>query len=290
MNPTDSMQHADPPSPARQAALLTLLADDDPGVSGQIRSRLIAEGEGTVRWLSDHRLHDDPAIRRRVREVLDHFGAKEADRALVYFLGTQGENLDLEEGVWLFTRTQFPEAPVAAYRAQLDEWAMRLGEDMAEAKTGAAMLERINRFLFVEMGFKGNEKQYYDPSNSYLNLVMDRRVGIPISLCTVYLLVCRRLMLPVTGIGMPGHFLCRYQTPREEHYIDAFHGGQLLSRIDCLRRLKQFAVDYEDTVLQPISSRRILHRLISNLHLVYKERREREVVARLERYLSLLAP
>jgi regulator of sirC expression with transglutaminase-like and TPR domain len=288
MNPTESRQHEAPPSPSRQSALLTLLADDDPAISDQIRNRLIAEGQGTVRWISDHRLHEDPSVRRRVREILDHFGSQEADQVLMNFLGTQGENLDLEEGVWLFTRTQFPEAPIEAYRAQLDDWAARLGDDMAEARTGAAMLERINRFLFVEMGFKGNQQQYYDPANSYLNLVMDRRIGIPISLCAVYLLICRRLKLPVAGIGMPGHFLCRYQTPREEHYIDAFHGGQLLSRIDCLRRLKQFAVDYEDTVLQPISARRILHRLISNLHLVYKERRERVVVARLERYLGLL--
>jgi len=289
MNPIESAGATSVPSQARQSALLTLLADDDPAVSEQIRAQIIAGGERTLAWLGQHRLHPDPVARRRVLEILSHFGAAEAESALMTFLSNNGENLDLEEAVWRFVRTKFPEAPVAAYRAQLDDWSNRLAEEMAGVTTGADILGRINQLLFTELGFRGKEQQYYDPSNTYLNLVMDRRLGIPISLCVLYLFVCRRLNLPVTGIGMPGHFLCRYQTPREEHYIDAFHGGKLLSRIDCLRRLKQFAVDYEDTVLQPISPRRILHRMVSNLHLVFKERRDRTEVARLERYLAVLA-
>jgi regulator of sirC expression with transglutaminase-like and TPR domain len=288
MNPLESSGTMMVPTPTRQSALITLLADDDPAISAQIRSQLIAGGPETLAWLGNHRLHPDPQARRRVQEVLDHFGSTEAEAALVGFLSSSGENLDLEEGVWRFVRTRFPEAPVAAYRAQLDAWAAQLSEEMAEAATGADILGRINRVLFTELGFKGNEQQYYDPANTYLNIVMDRRLGIPISMCVIYLFLCRRLNLPVTGIGMPGHFLCRYQTPREEHYIDAFHGGKLLTRIDCLRRLKQFAVDYEDTVLQPISSRRILHRMISNLHLIYKERRDRAEVARLEKFLGVI--
>lgn len=277
------------PTPTRQAALLTLLADDDPAISGQIREQMLGDPEGTLGWLGAHRLHADPVVRRRVLEILDHFGKATAERAFLEFAAGQGENLDLDEGVWRFVRTKYPEAPVPAYRAQLDEWAARLADEMAEASTGADILERINRLLFSELGFKGNEQQFYDPANSYLNVVIDRRLGIPITLCVVYLLVARRLNLPVTGIGMPGHFLCRYQTPREEHYIDPFHGGRLLTRIDCLRRLKQFAVDYDETVLQPISPRKTLHRLIANLHLIFKERRDRPESERLGRYLAALS-
>lgn len=288
MNPGDGTIAVLEPSPARQAALVTLLADDDPAISNQIREQLIAGGAATLGWLGQHRLHPDPVARRRVLEVLHHFGTTEAEGAFLAFLSSHGENLDLEEGVWRFVRTRYPEAPVAAYRAQLDDWAGKLGEEMAAATSGADILGRINRVLFEELGFRGNEQQYYDPANTYINLVMDRRLGIPISLCAIYLFLCRRLNLPVAGIGMPGHFLCRYQTPREEHYIDAFHCGKLLTRIDCLRRLKQFAVDYEDSVLQPISSRRILHRMISNLHLICKERRDRPETHRLEKYLGVL--
>jgi regulator of sirC expression with transglutaminase-like and TPR domain len=277
------------PSPERQAALLTLLADDDPAIAGQFWQQLVATPEDTLRWLPAHRLHADPAIRRRVREVLDFFGARAADAAFMDFVLHRGEHFDLEEAVWKFVRARTPEAPVAGYRAQLDDWAETVRERLRRPLEGAELLGELNALLFGQLGFKGNEASYYDPANSYLDRVMDRRLGIPISLCVLYLFVAKRLALPVTGIGMPGHFLCRYQTPREEYYIDAFHGGQLLTRIDCKRRLKQFATEYDDSHLLPISPRRILQRMIANLHLIHKERRDRAEADRLQRYLVALA-
>lgn len=288
MKPTDECHGTSPPSPGLQAALVTLLADEDPAVSEPIRRRLLSGGTVTAGWLRGHRLHADPAVRRRVREVLDAMGRATAEAEWGAFLSRQGEGIDLEEGAWLFVRTRYPDAPMEAYRAQLDEWAARLRASMGLATSGSAMLERINALLFGELGFRGNEENYYDPGNSYLNLVMDRRKGIPITLGVVYLLLSRRLALPVTGIGMPGHFLCRYQTAREEHYIDAFHEGRLLTRADCVRRLRQFSVEHDDSVLQPLSPRRILHRMVSNLHLLHKDRRNRPEAERLERYLALL--
>lgn len=276
------------PTPERQAALLTLLADDDPVVSEGIRERLMSGGAAAQEWLEGHRLHADPVARRRVLEILERFEAVGADAEFLSFITSHGENFDLEDAVWRLVRTRHPEAPIAGYAAQLDEWAGRLKEQFSRVSNGAEMLGQINQLLFVELGFRGNEEHDYDPANSYLDVVMDRRVGIPISLCAVYLFICRRLSLPVTGIGMPGHFLCRYQTPREEYYIDAYHGGRLLTRIECLRRLKQFAVEYEEGALQPISPRRILHRMVANLYLVHKERRERAEAGRLQRYLGPL--
>jgi regulator of sirC expression with transglutaminase-like and TPR domain len=277
------------PTPERQAALLTLLADDDPGVSLRIREQLVAGGATTVEWLGPHRLHADGKVRRQVRDILHQFETARADTDFLSFVVRHGESFDLETATWLFVRTRHPEAPVAGYMAQLDEWAGRLREQMPSVATGEEMLGRINSLLFGELGFRGNETAFYEPANSYLNLVMDRRLGIPISLCAVYLFVCRRLSLPVTGIGMPGHFLCRYQTPREEHYIDAYNGGALIPRVECLRRVKEGAVEYDESAVLPISPRRILQRMIANLHLVYKQRRERGEAERLQRYLLALA-
>jgi regulator of sirC expression with transglutaminase-like and TPR domain len=276
------------PSPERQAALLTLLADDDAAISNRIREQLVSGGAGSLAWLRTHRLHADPAVRRQVQGILDQFSSARADTDFLSFILSHGEHFDLEDAVWRLVLTRYPEAPVAGYVAQIDEWAGRLRLQMASVATGEEMLGRINSLLFGELGFRGNAEHYFDPANSYLNLVMDRRLGIPITLCAVYLFICRRLSLPVTGIGMPGHFLCRYQTPREEHYIDAFHGGQLLTRIECLRRLKQFAVEYDESAVQPISPRRFLQRMVANLHLVHKEHRERAEADRLQRYLVAL--
>lgn len=277
------------PSIQRQLALLTLLGDDDATVSGQIRAQLIAGGQASLEWLENHRYHDEPAVRRKLREIFEHFSAAQADSEFLTFTLAHGEHFDLEQAIWLFVRTRYPDSPIEAYRAQLDEWAGAIRPGLTGPASVEARLQCINDHLFGKLGFKGNANSYYDPQNSYLNRVMDRRRGIPISLCLLYLFVCKRLNLPVTGIGMPGHFLCRYQSPREEFYIDAFHDGRLLTKVDCLKRLKDFGSDFDEGALSPISTRRILQRVVANLHLIHKEAHDRSETDRLQRYMIALA-
>lgn len=276
-------------SEAQLRALLTLLADDDLAVSRVARQRFEQAGEAGIGFLRRNRVHPEPAIRRRVRELLHEFDCGRFDTQFSAFILTHGEHFDLEDAVWRFTLTAHPEISVAAFQAQLDEWANAAREHRGDSLAGEAALRAINTVLFSELGFRGNERDYYNPANSYLNEVMDRRLGIPISLSLIYMFVARRLGLPVVGIGMPGHFLCRLQTPTDEFYIDAFHGGQLLSRIDCKKRLVNLAVEFDDRHLAPISPRRILQRLIANLHLIHKEKRRRVEAERLERHLVALA-
>lgn len=274
---------------AQLTAMLTLLADDDPSVREAIRVRLGGGGEPALQFLQRHRLHPVPAIRRRVNELLDQRAAERHDCEFLAYILKQGEQFDFEEGVWRFTQTRHPNINVAAFRAQLDDWADRVRLVLRGPATGEETLLALNGVLFDDLGFFGNEVDYYDPANSYVNQVMDRRRGIPISLSAVYLFIARRLGLPVVGIGMPGHFLCRYQTSIEEFYIDPFHGGKLLSRVECKRRIANLAVEYDESHLAPVSSRRMLQRMIANLHLIHKERKQRAEAERLQRYLIALS-
>jgi regulator of sirC expression with transglutaminase-like and TPR domain len=274
---------------AQLTAMLTLLADDDPSVREAIRVRLVAGGEPVFQFLQRQRLHPVPAIRRRVVELLDQRAAERHDGEFLAYILKQGEQFDFEEGVWRFTQTRHPGINVEAFRAQLDDWAGQVRTAIRISATGEETLTALNTVLFDELGFFGNEVDYYDPANSYVNQVMDRRRGIPISLSAVYLFVARRLGLPVVGIGMPGHFLCRYQTSIEEFYIDPFHRGKLLSRVECKRRIANLAVEYDESHLAPVSSRRMLQRMIANLHLIHKERKQRAEAERLQRYLIALS-
>src|SRR5205823_9346815 len=103
----------------------------------------------------------------------------------------------------------------------------RLGDSPAQA-VGA-----LNRVLFEEQGFRGNTEAYYDPRNSFLNDVLDRRTGIPITLSTVYMAVGRRAGLTVEGVGLPGHFVARVSTGEGDVLVDPFHGGAVLTAEDC---------------------------------------------------------
>jgi regulator of sirC expression with transglutaminase-like and TPR domain len=150
-------------------------------------------------------------------------------------------------------------------------------------------LETLNERLFAGEGYVGNAGHYYDPQNSYFNRVMDRRTGNPISLCTLYLFVARRMHLPVAGVGMPGHFLCRYQSSKEEIYIDAFHGGRLLSKADCVRHLTQTSYGFQEGFLSPVTPRRMLLRMCANLHQIHLHLRDKEETSRFHRYVVALA-
>jgi regulator of sirC expression with transglutaminase-like and TPR domain len=276
-------------SESQKAALLTLLADDDPSVYRNIRQKIVAFGPSAAEWLRPHALSRDPALRRRTQEIILSFDRQATDNAFLAFCLKHGEAFDLEQGAWKLAQTQFPDINVAGYQALLDSFAGDLRESIEGGSKPEKILGALNHYLFDELGFIGNEEQYYDPDNSYLNRVLDRRMGNPISLCLVYLLLARRLRLPVTGIGLPGHFVCRYQSSSAEIFIDAFNRGKLLNKADCVQYLLQSNYSVREDYLAPVSPRRLLLRICGNLHQIYLHLERSEEATRLQRYLVALA-
>lgn len=275
---------------SQRAALLTLLADEDPAVYRPVREKILAGGRAVCEWLRPHTLSSDPVLRRRAVEIIQHFARQAADdRFLAFCLRHHGEEFNLEQGIWLLAQTQYPDTNLEAYQALLDSYAGELRERIGPAAKPRLALTTINNFLFEELGFRGDEKNYYDPDNSYLNRVMDRRLGNPIGLSLIYLLVTRRLRLPVTGISLPGHFLCRLQSPTEEIYIDTFYRGRFLTKNDCIHHLVRGSYNLQEEHLTPASAHRILMRVCANLHQGYRRMKLAEEVNRLQRYVIALA-
>ena len=121
-----------------------------------------------------------------------------------------------------------------------------------------------------------------------MNRVVDRRKGNPIGLCTVYLVLGRRLRLPVTGIGLPGHFVCRYQSSTEETYIDCFRKGLFLTKRDCYNFLLQNHFGLQDRLLSPVSPRLMLLRMCNNLFQTYAQLEMMDEANRVRRYVTAL--
>ena len=274
---------------SQRTALLKLLADDDPAIYESIRQKILSLGTPAADWLRPHTLSRDPTVRRRAQELVLRLDRQAADNRFLAFCLKHGEELDLEQGAWLLAQTQYPEINIAGYQALLDSFAGDLREPVAEAAGAEEILNAINRYCFHRLGFAGNEENYYDPENSYLNRVLDRRTGNPINLCLVYLLLSRRLGLPMTGIGLPGHFVCRFQSSSAEIYIDAFNRGKLLTKADCIQYLLQGNYSVRDDYLSPVSPRRLLLRICGNLHQIYLHLARSEEATRLQRYLVALA-
>lgn len=276
-------------SESQIAALISLLGDEDAAIYSTVREKLISCGAAVIEYLRPHLLSNDPILRRRAQGIVDHFGRLAADTEFIRFCIKQGEEFDIEHAVLLLAKTQFPGINKAAYSALLDGFATDLREQIDPDGEPDQILATINDYLFRELGFVGNEENYYDPDNSYLNRVIDRRTGNPISLATIYLFVGRRLKLPMTGIGLPGHFICRYQTSKTEVYIDAFNRGKILTKADCIKYLLHTKHSLQEGHLAPVSARRILLRICANLHQIYTQLDAPEEIARLQRYLVALA-
>ncbi|MCL5096286.1 MAG: transglutaminase-like domain-containing protein [Candidatus Omnitrophica bacterium] len=270
-------------------ALISLLADDDPAVYRTIRSTILSYGKSSIAWLRPFALARDPVLRRRAQEIIHYLSRQEADRRFMGFCRTLGEDLDVELGAWLLAQTLYPDINVAAYQALLDGYAAELRDRLAGQAGAEKILATINQYLFGELGFTGNEQNYYDPENSYFSRVLDRRLGNPITLCLLFLLISRRLRLPVVGIGMPGHFLCRYQSSTGETFIDAFNRGKLLTKAECIKYLLQSGHGYLEGYLAPVSPRRMLLRMCANLHQIYVDLELPKESSRFQRYIVALS-
>jgi regulator of sirC expression with transglutaminase-like and TPR domain len=178
----------------------------------------------------------------------------------------------LAEAALIVACEEYPQLELSPYLDMLDQIAETARNKISSTEAPAVTVEKINSVLFGSFGFHGNVDDYYDPRNSFFNDVLDRRLGIPITLSAVYIEVSRRLNFPIAGVGMPGHFLVKYFDPREEFFIDPYSQGQILTRDDCRERLyKQFgdALEFSDRLLARVTSRQILWRMLNNLKDIY---------------------
>jgi regulator of sirC expression with transglutaminase-like and TPR domain len=180
--------------------------------------------------------------------------------------------LDLAAASLLIARLEYPDLDVPGYLQRLDDMGARLCRRLPEDADACTRLTGLCRYLFEEEGFHGNSEEYYDPRNSFLNDVIDRRTGIPITLSAVFLEIARRAGVEACGVGLPGHFIVRVQQGEQRVLVDPFHGGAFLTEEDCQRRLDRVyggRMQLRPEHLAPCSRRQILVRMLSNLKAIY---------------------
>lgn len=203
------------------------------------------------------------------------------------------ESLDLAAAALLIAQEEYGSLDVPAYLQRLDTLAESLRARMPAGKGAYATLGALNRYLFEEEGFRGNVEDYYDPRNSFLNEVLDRKTGIPISLSTVYMEVAGRLALPVAGVGFPGHFLVKYVGEGEEILLDPFNRGAFLSEGDCQERIQRMydgRMAFHPDHLAAVTKKEILVRMLNNLKGIYLSRQDfRRALAAVDR-IMIIAP
>src|SRR5262245_33024553 len=189
---------------------------------------------------------------------------------------------DLATPALMIARLECPSLDPAPYLQRLDDMGAAARERLAasgclqDTRTSETAVDVLNSYLFDEEGFTGNREKYDDPSNSFLNDVLDRRTGIPITLALVYMEVARRAGVHIEGVNFPGHFLMRYppmsQKGALDLILDPFHRGARLSELDCRRLLQRHVgeeVAFDPALLAPATKPQMLNRMLLNLKRIY---------------------
>lgn len=197
------------------------------------------------------------------------------DEVLPQLARDPSASFDVAEVALQLARDEYPRLDVEAYLAEIAALAH-------EAKNFArgnftARVDGLCRFLFHELGFRGNKKAYYDPRNSYLNQVLDRRTGIPITLSAVTMAIGQRVGVSIIGIGLPGHFVVQAQGGEQDILIDPFHGGRRLSLSDCEHLVRQATgvpFDAAPANLHAIPLGLIVQRMLNNLKGIYLQKED----------------
>ncbi|OGH56373.1 MAG: hypothetical protein A3G34_01625 [Candidatus Lindowbacteria bacterium RIFCSPLOWO2_12_FULL_62_27] len=275
-------------TPEKLEALYRLLQDDDSDVVASLAASLKRMSEADLRtilefWQARSRSASEtpaqpPAIALALRlSAVDRFCALMAQPVLP----------ELETGAFLISAWGRPDLPERRSQLKLDAYASRMADTIPRRQARenpAASARELCRYLFEEIGFRGNEENYHDPDNSFLSAVIDRRRGIPISLSVLTLLIARRMTLNLLPIGAPNRFLLAVRENSGLTYIDCYGGGQFLNAAQARPLLGEVPEGFDP--FPEVNSNEILARMLRNLHVNYRQAADEARVLEVERMLS----
>ncbi|MGQ0654738.1 MAG: SirB1 family protein [Betaproteobacteria bacterium] len=220
--------------------------------------------------------------------------------AFAELFSREDSRIDLARACLMVAQDAYPDLDPERYLGEIERMALRLRGRLPQGARGYGAEERVvalNEFLFGELGYRGNIESYYDPRNSYLNDVIERKTGIPITLSVLYMEIGRRLGLPLQGVSFPGHFLVRLRVRGGTLVLDPFQNGAPQSLDELRERLRRVVPEKLpvgelplEQFLEPATNRQIVARVLRNLKAIYREQdRPAELLAVLNRIL-VVAP
>lgn len=226
-------------------------------------------------------------------------------RAFETLIAGEDAAIDLAQAAFLIAEIEYPDLDTIMYFSQLDALARRVGVLLALPEghllsplphdlSPFTVIHAVNKVLFEQEGFHGNREDYYNAQNSFLNKVLESRVGIPITLSLLYMEVCKRIGFQLDGIGLPFHFVLRYRLPAgAKFYIDPFEHGECMTEQQCRERIRSMAggrIRFQVQWFEPVSHRNFLIRMLNNLKHIYIRHEQYQYALAVCERLVLLAP
>jgi len=276
------------PTQAEIKSLVYLLEDPDPYVQSEVKNRLYELGEQAVPLLDQQKSQTkDEEARKLLSEIIHWitFSSIEEDFLDVLEGGLQKME-QLENAVFILARFNNPTLRESEYKHKLDRFADMIRDDVRYSLNESQAMHTVLDFVFSELGFSGSTTDYYNPENSYLNRVIDRRQGLPISLALIVLFISRRLDVPFYGVNMPIHFMLKFKGDHGEIFIDPFDHGKIVTYNQCYYFLKQNGVEPKSRHFEIGNEAAILARCIRNLINSYEKIDKLEKAESLKKLLN----
>lgn len=278
------------------AALIDLLEDPDDSIYEQIRERILSIGYPIVKpletaWeLSDH----GHVFRNRIEDLLHTIHVDSVYEQLKKWVSS--EDHDLLEGALIIARYRYAELDVDRIRQKIHALRQDIWLELNDGLTAFEKVRIMNHVLFEVHGFKGNKKNYHAPQNSFLNEVIDKRKGNPLSLAILYQILAEQLSLPIRGVNLPNHFILAYMEGSifDENdsilfYINAFSSGDILTENEIDQFLDKLKLERKPSFYKPCSNKEMVLRLINNLAHSYAMTNDEDRATDMSRFRALFS-
>ncbi|MFT6883450.1 MAG: regulator of sirC expression with transglutaminase-like and TPR domain [Marinoscillum sp.] len=251
-------------------ALVTLLEDEDSEIVEHVEKKLMEMGTCVIPLLErEWEINFNPLIQTRIEDLIHNLQFELFQERLEDWKNNRED--DLLEGLWVLATYQYPDLDLDFLKQEFHQLYIDIWREFRENLLPFDQVRLINNILFNQFKFRANTKNFHSPANSMINAVLESKKGNPISLCSVYLLVSRKLDLPIYGVNLPNLFILTYQGNNNHFYINVFNKGLIFSKDDIDNYLEQLDIPRNEEYYQPCSNTQIVVRSIRNLMMSFEK-------------------
>lgn len=245
-------------------ALVSLLDDDDVEVVQHVEDRIMSLGTYIIPYLEfEWENSFNPTVQKRIEEMVHSLQFELLKEKL--YAWRMSEKQDLLEGMWLINTYQYPDLELEHLTKELEQIYYEAWLEFKADIHPVDQVKILNSVLFNKLHFGANTKNFHSPGNSMLNVVLQTKKGNPISLCVIYMLVARKLKMPIYGVNLPNLFVMIYQQEEGQFYINAFNRGLVFSKKEIDEYIDNLKLPHHDIYYEPCSNLDIIQRVLRNL-------------------------
>ena len=270
-------------------ALVTLLDDEDNEVVQHVENRLRTLGVAVIPLVEDHWQGNglNPVLQKKIEDLIHDLQYKLVIDRLINWKDKGYE--DLLEGMWIIATYQYPDLSFDKLQQYINDMYFDAWLDLRDDMHPHDQIRILNQVFFDKHKYLPNTKNFHSVANSMLNQVFDLKKGNPISLCVIYLLLARRLGLPISGVNLPSLFVLTYKTPQLQFYINIFNRGLIFSKVDISNYIKQMHLQPQDSFFQPCTNLDIVSRVLRNMIVSFEKISDLERAKEVEQILKAIS-